>query len=108
LTPTASRENISAIIELTDEKGSRAIGVAHRSGALSLRDEAAIFARSASLRRASANRAAANPMRRNRTAADLSDRAATAQSKHEEMFSRLNSTTGDPDCNRVCVTEENG
>jgi len=59
LTPTASRENISAIIELTDEKGSRVIGVAHRSGALSLRDEAAIFARSASLRRASASRNAA-------------------------------------------------
>jgi len=56
LTPTASRENISAIIELTDEKGSRVTGAAHRSGALSLRDEAVIFALSASLRHASASR----------------------------------------------------
>jgi hypothetical protein len=55
LTPTASRENISAIIELTDEKGSRVIGAALRFGGSSLRDEAAIFAQSASLRRASAS-----------------------------------------------------
>jgi hypothetical protein len=55
LTPTASRENISAIIELTDEKGSRVIGAAPRSGALSLRDEAAIFAQSVSQRHASAS-----------------------------------------------------
>jgi hypothetical protein len=60
LTPTASRENISAIIELTDEKGSRVIGAAHRSGAPSLRDAAAIFARSASLRRDRASRSAEN------------------------------------------------
>jgi hypothetical protein len=55
LTPTASRENISAIIELMDEKGSRVIGAALRSGGSSLRDEAAIFAQSASLRRAGAS-----------------------------------------------------
>jgi hypothetical protein len=56
----ASRESISAIIELTDEKGSRVTGAAHRSGALSLRDEAVIFARSASLRHAGASRGGDN------------------------------------------------
>jgi hypothetical protein len=77
----ASRENISAIIELTDEKGSRVTGAAHRSGALSLRDEAATFARSASQRRASANRDAANPLVKEQSRANRTADAFTVQPK---------------------------